>query len=85
VQDEEVSFDVFEAMKHPIDQKNCFRMDALDELYLENHREIFIDDSLMKAVLLIMKIAKTGRRRKSRNVCQSWERQKKFNKGFLMN
>jgi len=26
-------------------------MDALNELYLENHREIFIDDSLMKAVL----------------------------------
>ncbi|XP_068480948.1 uncharacterized protein [Phaseolus vulgaris] len=51
VQDEEVSFDVFEAMKHPIDHNDCFRMDALDELYLENHREIFIDDSLMKAVL----------------------------------
>jgi len=26
-------------------------MDALDELYLENHRKIFIDDSLMKTVL----------------------------------
>jgi len=51
VQDEEVSFDVFEAMKHLIDQNDCFRMDALDELYLENQREIFIDDSLMKAVL----------------------------------
>ena len=51
MQDEEVSFDVFEAMKHSIDHNDCFRMDALDELYLENQREIFIDDSLMKAVL----------------------------------
>jgi len=31
-QDEEVSFDVFEAMKHPVDQKDCFSMDVLDEL-----------------------------------------------------
>jgi len=45
VEDEEVSFDVFEAMKHLIYQKDCFRMDALGELYLENHKEIFIDDS----------------------------------------
>ena len=51
VHDEEVNFGVFEAMKHLIDQNDCFRMDALNDLYLENHREIFIDDSLMKVVL----------------------------------
>jgi len=51
VQDEEVSFGVFEAMKHPIDHNDCFRMDALNDLYLENHKEIFIDDLLMKVVL----------------------------------
>jgi len=51
VQDEEVSFDVFEAMKHLIVQRDCFRIEALDELYLENHRQIFVNDSLIKAVL----------------------------------
>jgi len=51
VQDEEVSFDVFEAMKHMIDQIDCFRMDTLDELYLENQMQIYVDDSLMKAII----------------------------------
>ena len=50
VQDEEVSFDVFEAMKHSIDQRDCFIMDVLDELYLDNQRQIFANDSLMKTV-----------------------------------
>jgi len=38
-------------MKHLIDQKYYFRMDSLDELYLENQRQIFADDYLMKVVL----------------------------------
>jgi len=38
VQDEEVSFNVFEARKHPSNQKDCFRVDVLDELYWENKR-----------------------------------------------
>ena len=52
MQDEEVGFDVFEAMKHPLYQKYCFRMDTLDELYLKIQRQIFAGDSLMKAVLI---------------------------------
>ena len=51
MQNEEVSFDVLEAMKHSIDQRDCFRMDALDELYLENQRQIYADDLLMKEVI----------------------------------
>ena len=35
VQDEKVSFDVLEAMKHPIDQRDCFKMDALHDKYLQ--------------------------------------------------
>ena len=31
-QDEEVSFDVIEAMKHPSGAKECFRVDVLDEV-----------------------------------------------------
>jgi len=34
-QDEEVSFDVFEAMKHPSGANECFRLDVLDEVYSE--------------------------------------------------
>jgi len=38
-------------MKHPIDQRDCFGMDVLDELYLENQRQISEDEYLMKAIL----------------------------------
>jgi len=31
-QDEKVSFDVFEAMKHPSGAKECFRVDVLNEV-----------------------------------------------------
>ena len=33
VQDDEVNFNIFEAMKHLIDKKDCFRMVILDSLY----------------------------------------------------
>jgi len=29
VENEEVSFNVFEAMKHPKDKKDCFRIDVI--------------------------------------------------------
>ncbi|XP_047181809.1 uncharacterized protein LOC124848216 [Vigna umbellata] len=32
VQDEEVNFDVFKAMSHPKDDKECFHLDAFDEI-----------------------------------------------------
>ena len=34
-QDEEVSFDVFEARKHPSNAKECFRVDVLDKVCTE--------------------------------------------------
>ncbi|XP_019460147.1 PREDICTED: uncharacterized protein LOC109359907 [Lupinus angustifolius] len=34
VQDEEVNFNVFEAMNHPKDKQRCFRADVIDELYM---------------------------------------------------
>jgi len=33
VENEEVSFNVFEAMKHPNDKRDCFRLDVIDEEY----------------------------------------------------
>ncbi|XP_052735503.1 uncharacterized protein LOC108341395 [Vigna angularis] len=32
VEDEEINFDVFEAMSHPKDDKECFHLDTLDEI-----------------------------------------------------
>jgi len=40
VQNEEVIFDVFEAIKHPYDKKILFWMDELDEVCLEFKKAI---------------------------------------------
>ncbi|XP_019462899.1 PREDICTED: uncharacterized protein LOC109361817 [Lupinus angustifolius] len=34
VQDQEVNFNVFEAMQHPKDKQHCFRVDVIEELYM---------------------------------------------------
>jgi len=46
VHDEEIIFNVFEAMKHPHDQKDCFRMDVLDEVFLEIKEKVIVIDPL---------------------------------------
>ncbi|XP_052736729.1 uncharacterized protein LOC128197917, partial [Vigna angularis] len=38
VQDEEVNFDVFQAMTHPKDDKACFQFDILDEVFMVQER-----------------------------------------------
>ncbi|MCI48690.1 hypothetical protein A2U01_0069933, partial [Trifolium medium] len=40
VQDEEVSFNLWEAMKHPKDKEVCFKMDAIEEAILEVQKEV---------------------------------------------
>ncbi|CAL0324442.1 unnamed protein product [Lupinus luteus] len=42
VDDQEVNFNVFEAMHHPRDKQHCFRMDVIDNLFL-------LDDIHMKS------------------------------------
>jgi len=32
VQDEEVAFNVFDAIKHPNDEKSCFKVHVLDDM-----------------------------------------------------
>ncbi|WVZ16063.1 hypothetical protein V8G54_013629 [Vigna mungo] len=39
VQDEEVNFDVFQAMSHPKDNKDCFHLDTLDKLCMIQENE----------------------------------------------
>ncbi|KAK7401104.1 hypothetical protein VNO78_12418 [Psophocarpus tetragonolobus] len=51
VQDDEVNLDVFEAMKHPSDKKECFRIDVLDEIYMEAQGSCSKTDSLEKALV----------------------------------
>jgi len=50
VQDEKVSFDVFEAMKHSSGAKKCFRMDVLDKICNEQKERICVSEPLMKAL-----------------------------------
>ena len=48
VQDEEVSFNVFDAMKHPLDAKGCFRLDVLDRICEEQKQSLLMTKPLMK-------------------------------------
>ncbi|XP_020224161.1 uncharacterized protein LOC109806192 [Cajanus cajan] len=52
VQDEEVSFNVFEAMKCPKGNKDCFRIDVLDDVYLEAQNDFKSSSPLEKALLI---------------------------------
>ncbi|XP_020208550.1 uncharacterized protein LOC109793496 [Cajanus cajan] len=52
VQDKEVSFNVFEEMKFPKVNKDCFRIDVLDDLYLETQNDFKSSSPLEKALLI---------------------------------
>nr|KYP46524.1 hypothetical protein KK1_031873 [Cajanus cajan] len=54
VQDDEVNFDVFEAMKHPSDKAGCFRVDVIDELCLEAQRNFSVATPLEKALMSVV-------------------------------
>lgn len=40
VQDEEVVLNLFKAMKHPNDEKSCFRIDVLDDMYANKLKQV---------------------------------------------
>jgi len=50
VENEEVSFNVFEAMKHPNDKKDCFRLDVLDEEYSRVQKGLGSSDTLLQVI-----------------------------------
>jgi len=51
VQDDEVNFNVFEAMQHPKDKQQCFRMDVIDELFLSSRKLLAKASPLEKALI----------------------------------
>jgi len=50
VENEEVSFNVFEAMKHPNDKKDCFRLDVIDEEYSQVQKSLGSLDTLLQVI-----------------------------------
>jgi len=50
VADEEVSFNVFEAMKHPNEKKDCFKLDVLDEEYRRVQKGLGNSDTLLQVI-----------------------------------
>ncbi|MCI61600.1 hypothetical protein A2U01_0082857, partial [Trifolium medium] len=54
VQDEEVSFNLWEAMKHPKDKYFCFKLDAIDEAIMvvtkQVHKPSPLEQALMNAL-----------------------------------
>ncbi|XP_052732433.1 uncharacterized protein LOC128196235 [Vigna angularis] len=51
VQNEEVNFDVFEAMSHSKDDKSCFHLDALDEVCMIQERMLRCSSPLEKTLI----------------------------------
>ncbi|XP_047172154.1 uncharacterized protein LOC124840182 [Vigna umbellata] len=51
VQDKEVNFDVFEAMSHPKDDKECFHLDILDEICMIQEKKAS-DTPLLEEILV---------------------------------
>ncbi|XP_047165212.1 uncharacterized protein LOC124834547 [Vigna umbellata] len=51
VQDDEVNFNVFEAMKHPVDKNDCLRIDVLMELCWDAQRNLTKVHPLMKEII----------------------------------
>ena len=56
VQDEEVCFNLFEAMKHSKDKSYCFRIDATDEAIMEVKRQVHAFTPLEKALTNAFKV-----------------------------
>jgi len=50
VENEEVSFNVFEAMKHPNDKKDCFGLDVIDEEYSRGQKSLGSSDTLLQVI-----------------------------------
>ncbi|XP_027903598.1 uncharacterized protein LOC114163487 [Vigna unguiculata] len=51
VQDDEVNFNVFEAMQDPKDKQQCFKMDVIDEIFLSSRKQLTKASPLEKALI----------------------------------
>nr|KYP44895.1 hypothetical protein KK1_033575 [Cajanus cajan] len=51
VQDDEVNFNVFEAMKYPCEQDECMRVDVIDDLIHSTRKQLHISSPLEKALM----------------------------------
>ena len=51
VQDDEVNFNVFEAMQHPKDKQQCFKMDVMDEIFLSARKQLTKASPLKNALI----------------------------------
>jgi len=53
VQDDEINFNVFEAMQHPKDKQQCFKMDVIDENFLSARKQLTKASPLEKALISV--------------------------------
>jgi hypothetical protein len=51
VEDDEVKFDVLEAMKHPKEKQSAFRVDVMEEAFLLRKQELYNASPLEKALV----------------------------------
>ncbi|XP_058761440.1 uncharacterized protein LOC131634835 [Vicia villosa] len=57
-QDEEVCFDLFEAMKHPKDKGDCFRIDATEKVIMQVESQIHLFNPLEKTLTEALDVLK---------------------------
>ena len=68
VEDDEVKFDVLEAMKHPKEKQSAFRVDVMEETFLVGKQEMYSASPLEKALVKSLRSCMTWRKSKLKNV-----------------
>jgi len=78
VQDEEVSFNVFEAMKYSNYQTECFRVDVIDDICFETQKKCLTVESLMKVIMGSIEDIYEGERKEIQDYVEELDKAKEI-------
>ena len=78
VQDEEVSFNVFEAMKYSNDQKECFRVDVIDDICFETQKNCLTVEPLMEVIMDSIEDIEEGERKEIQDCVEELDKAKEI-------
>jgi len=78
VQDEDVSFNAFEAMKYSNDQKECFRVDVIDDICFETQKKCLTVEPLMKVIMGSIEDINEGERKEIQDYVEELDKAKEI-------